>query len=181
MVTCIQGVVNVFWSSGILRIHKIRHFYPDYQRQLNISQLPRQIFTLLFLLKTMVNIYFFKFLPQLFYCINLLINLLGISVVNPQLKLTSLIQKFTWGVMNSSKNVFPAGLNVDPRTGSLVLNSRTGFVQFYDIHTKNLLYNVSFHISFVLLNSKMIINAIINVIIINIIAIDFNFYNCRLI
>lgn len=67
----------------------------------------------------------------------------GISVVNPQLKLTSVIQRFTWGVVSSSKSLFTAGLIVDPRTGSLVLNSRTGFVQFYDIHTKNLLYNVN--------------------------------------
>ncbi|XP_033232110.1 WD repeat-containing protein 75 [Belonocnema kinseyi] len=67
----------------------------------------------------------------------------GISVVNPQLKFTSVIQKFTWGVVSSDKNLFPAGLIVDPRTGSLVLNSRTGFVQFYDIPTKSLLYNVN--------------------------------------
>ena len=70
-------------------------------------------------------------------------NFLGISIVNPQLKLVSVIQKFTWGVVTSSKNLFPAGLIRDPRTGSLVLNSRTGFIQFYDIPTKKLLYNVS--------------------------------------
>ncbi|KYN04804.1 WD repeat-containing protein 75 [Cyphomyrmex costatus] len=67
----------------------------------------------------------------------------GIVIVNPQRKLTSVIQNFTWGVTSSSKDLFPAGLIVDPRTGSLVLNSRTGHVQFYDIHTKNLLYNIN--------------------------------------
>lgn len=63
--------------------------------------------------------------------------------MNPQKKLTSVIQHFTWNVASSSKDLFPAGLIVDPRTDSLVLNSRTGHVQFYNTHTKNLLYNVS--------------------------------------
>ncbi|XP_071651739.1 WD repeat-containing protein 75 isoform X1 [Temnothorax longispinosus] len=67
----------------------------------------------------------------------------GIVIVNPQRKLTSVIQNFTWGVASSSKDLFPAGLIVDPRTGSLVLNSRTGHVQFYNTHTKNLLYNIN--------------------------------------
>lgn len=72
-----------------------------------------------------------------------LIKIVGIVVVNPQKKLTSVIQNFTWGVALSSQDLFPAGLIVDPRTGCLVLNSRTGHVQFYNTHTKNLLYNVS--------------------------------------
>ncbi|CAK9809581.1 WD repeat-containing protein 75 [Anthophora plagiata] len=67
----------------------------------------------------------------------------GIVVVNPQRKLTSVIQNFTWGVTLSSKDLFPAGLIVDPRTSCLVLNSRTGHVQFYNTHTKSLLYNIS--------------------------------------
>ncbi|XP_076285922.1 WD repeat-containing protein l(2)05287 [Lasioglossum baleicum] len=67
----------------------------------------------------------------------------GIVVVNPQRKLTSVIQNFTWGVALSSQDLFPAGLIVDPRTGSLVLNSRTGHVQFYNTHTKSLLYNIN--------------------------------------
>lgn len=57
--------------------------------------------------------------------------------------MTSVIQNFTWGVSLSSKDLFPAGLIVDPRTNCLVLNSRTGHVQFYNTHTKSLLYNVS--------------------------------------
>ncbi|KOX68688.1 WD repeat-containing protein 75 [Melipona quadrifasciata] len=67
----------------------------------------------------------------------------GIVVVNPQSKLTSVIQNFTWGVALSSKNLFPAGLVIDPRTNCLVLNSRTGHVQFYNTHTKSLLYNIN--------------------------------------
>ncbi|XP_053988404.1 WD repeat-containing protein 75 [Hylaeus anthracinus] len=67
----------------------------------------------------------------------------GIVVVNPQKKLTSVIQNFTWGVALSSQELFPAGLVVDPRTNCLVLNSRTGHVQFYNTHTKSLLYNVN--------------------------------------
>lgn len=57
--------------------------------------------------------------------------------------MTSVIQNFTWGVSLSSKDLFHAGLIVDPRTNCLVLNSRTGHVQFYNTHTKSLLYNVS--------------------------------------
>ncbi|XP_076755512.1 WD repeat-containing protein l(2)05287 [Xylocopa sonorina] len=67
----------------------------------------------------------------------------GIVVVNPQRKLTSVIQNFTWGVTLSSKDLFPAGLIVDPRTNCLVLNSRTGHVQFYNTHKKSLLYNIN--------------------------------------
>lgn len=51
----------------------------------------------------------------------------GIVIVNPQRKLTSVIQNFTWGVASSSKDLFPVGLIVDPKTDSLVLNSRTGY------------------------------------------------------
>ncbi|XP_032679109.1 WD repeat-containing protein 75 isoform X2 [Odontomachus brunneus] len=66
----------------------------------------------------------------------------GILIVSPQKKVTAVIQSFTWGVAPFCKDLFPAGLVVDPRTGSLVLNSRTGHVQFYNTHTKNLLYNI---------------------------------------
>ncbi|XP_034952494.1 WD repeat-containing protein 75 [Chelonus insularis] len=66
----------------------------------------------------------------------------GIIVVDPQKKLTAVIQNFTWGVSTAQKDLFPAGLTLDPRTGSLVLNSRTGHVQFFDVRTKSLLYNI---------------------------------------
>lgn len=67
----------------------------------------------------------------------------GILIVDPQKKITSVIQNFTWGVAASTKDLFPAGLTVDPRTDCLVLNSRTGHVQFFNTRTKSLLYNVS--------------------------------------
>ncbi|XP_046621539.1 WD repeat-containing protein 75 [Neodiprion virginianus] len=67
----------------------------------------------------------------------------GIIVINPQKQIISVIQNFTWGVVGARKNLFPAGLIVDPRTNCLVLNSRTGHVQFYNTHTKSLLYNIN--------------------------------------
>lgn len=85
----------------------------------------------------------FTITKNLFNCILLICFATGIIIVNPQKKLTSVIQHFTWGGVLSSKDLFPAGLVVDPRTGSLVLNSRTGHVQFYNTHTKTLMYNVS--------------------------------------
>lgn len=66
----------------------------------------------------------------------------GIVIINPQKSIVSVIQNFTWGVAVSRKNLFPAGLIVDPRTNCLVLNSRTGHMQFYNTYTKSLLYNV---------------------------------------
>ncbi|XP_014214373.1 WD repeat-containing protein 75 [Copidosoma floridanum] len=67
----------------------------------------------------------------------------GITIVNSEKKLIAVIQNFTWGVSSSSKGPFPAGLHVDPRTNSLVLNSRTGHIQFFNTHTKSLLYNMN--------------------------------------
>ncbi|XP_074094761.1 WD repeat-containing protein l(2)05287 [Cotesia typhae] len=81
----------------------------------------------------------------------------GIIVVNPQRKLTAVIQNFTWGVGVSQKDLFPAGLTLDPRTGSLVLNSRTGHVQFFDPKTKSLLYNINITAQNLLSQSRSII------------------------
>lgn len=68
---------------------------------------------------------------------------LGITIVNSQKKISAVIQNFTRGAASPTKSLFPAGVAVDPRTNSLVLNSRTGHIQFYNTHTKSLLYNVS--------------------------------------
>ncbi|XP_001602638.1 WD repeat-containing protein 75 [Nasonia vitripennis] len=65
----------------------------------------------------------------------------GILIVDAQNKLTAVIQNFTMGITSNPKSLFPAGLAVDPRTNSLVLNGRTGHVQFFNTHTKSLLYN----------------------------------------
>ncbi|MPC86372.1 hypothetical protein E2C01_081198 [Portunus trituberculatus] len=42
-----------------------------------------------------------------------------------------------------SENSFPAGLTYDPHTRSLLLNGRTGHVQFYDPHHSHQLHHVS--------------------------------------
>nr|CAD7408368.1 unnamed protein product [Timema poppensis] len=68
----------------------------------------------------------------------------GIRVVDSHLKTVSIIQHFTWcgeGEPNN-KTWFPAGLNLDPRTKSMVLNGRVGHIQFFNPNTSSLLYNV---------------------------------------
>lgn len=67
----------------------------------------------------------------------------GIQIVDPQLKLISVIQHFTWQVeVKHGLPLFPAGISVDPRTKALVMNGRTGHIQFYSPHTGTLLYNL---------------------------------------
>ncbi|KAG0711655.1 WD repeat-containing protein 75 [Chionoecetes opilio] len=46
-----------------------------------------------------------------------------------------------------SKNSFPAGLTYDPCTRSLILNGRTGHVQFYDPHHSRQLYHLDITMS----------------------------------
>ena len=54
------------------------------------------------------------------------------------------LQEFTYIVDDkTSESKFPVGLRFNPRSNSLVLNGRTGHLQFYSTYTKNLLYNVS--------------------------------------
>lgn len=68
----------------------------------------------------------------------------GIQLVNPQRKISRSIQYFSWGVQSAGDDLplFPAGINFDRRTHSLVLNSRAGHIQFYDPRTQSLLYNL---------------------------------------
>lgn len=68
----------------------------------------------------------------------------GIQLVDPQRKITKTIQYFSWGVQSAGVGLplFPAGLNLDQKTHSLVLNSRAGHIQFYDPRTHSLLYNL---------------------------------------
>lgn len=66
----------------------------------------------------------------------------AIQLIDPQRKITKTIQYFSWGVQSGDGPLFPAGLNHDRRTHSLVLNSRTGHIQFYDPSTHSLLYNL---------------------------------------
>lgn len=67
----------------------------------------------------------------------------GIQIVDPQLKLISVIQHFTWQVeAKHGLPLFPAGITVDPRTKAMVMNGRTGHIQFYSPRTTTLLYNL---------------------------------------
>lgn len=61
--------------------------------------------------------------------------------MNSQRQIVSTIQNFTWSYDDSIEQ-FSAGLVFDPLTNSLVLNSRTGHIQFFNTANKNLLYNV---------------------------------------
>jgi hypothetical protein len=68
----------------------------------------------------------------------------GIQIVDPQLKLMSVIQHITWHVeAKHGLPLFPAGISVDPCTKAMVMNGRTGHIQFYSPRTTTLLYNVS--------------------------------------
>jgi NET1-associated nuclear protein 1 (U3 small nucleolar RNA-associated protein 17) len=68
----------------------------------------------------------------------------GIQIIDPQLKLISVIQHFTWHVeAKHGLPLFPAGITVDPCTKAMVMNGRTGHIQFYSPRTTTLLYNVS--------------------------------------
>lgn len=67
----------------------------------------------------------------------------GIQIVDAQLKPVGVIQHFTWQVeAKQGLPVFPAGISVDPRTKGMVMNGRTGHIQFYSPRTRTLLYNL---------------------------------------
>lgn len=69
----------------------------------------------------------------------------AIQFFDAQLNLLSMIQNFTWMPNDyTGVNPFPVGLQVNPRTQSIVLNGRSGHLQFFSTHTNSLLYNVSF-------------------------------------
>ena len=43
----------------------------------------------------------------------------------------------------SAQCLMPAGMVIDPRTTSLVMNGKPGHIQFYSLHNDKQLYNVS--------------------------------------
>lgn len=73
----------------------------------------------------------------------------AIHFFDAQLNQLSMIQNFTWMPKDyTGVNPFPVGLQVNPRTQSIVLNGRSGHLQFFSTHTNSLLYNVSFFFFF---------------------------------
>ncbi|KAH8374219.1 hypothetical protein KR200_004982 [Drosophila serrata] len=55
----------------------------------------------------------------------------------------STVQHFTYEVKDKTgMSKFPLGLCLNPRTNTLVLNGRSGHLQFYSAYTKNMLYNL---------------------------------------
>ncbi|KAH8248641.1 hypothetical protein KR032_001710 [Drosophila birchii] len=55
----------------------------------------------------------------------------------------STVQHFTYEVPDKTgRSKFPLGLCLNPRTNTLVLNGRSGHLQFYSAYTKNMLYNL---------------------------------------
>lgn len=68
----------------------------------------------------------------------------GVQIIGTEKKVYENIQEFTYIADDKTgRDKFPVGLHLDPRTNSMVLNGRTGCLQFYNTYTKTLLYNVS--------------------------------------
>ena len=65
--------------------------------------------------------------------------------MGPQHQTNCVLQSFTFVAdQKTGLDKYPIGLQLNPRTNSLVLNGRIGHLQFYSTYTKSLLYNVSF-------------------------------------
>lgn len=67
----------------------------------------------------------------------------AIRIYSPNKQQLSVIQHFTrLNYDATGRQNFPVGLRINPRTSSLVLNGREGYLQFFSTHTRNLLYNI---------------------------------------
>lgn len=53
------------------------------------------------------------------------------------------VQGLTRDYLSYGKNVYPTGVNFEPKTGALVTNGLPGHLQFYSVTQDQLLYNVS--------------------------------------
>lgn len=68
----------------------------------------------------------------------------GIQLADAQNRVSCVIQKLTWGVApEAGFPLFPAGMSWDPRSRSIILNGRPGYLQFFNADDNKLLYNVS--------------------------------------
>lgn len=71
----------------------------------------------------------------------------GVQIIGTEKKVYENLQEFTYIADDKTgKDKFPVGLLLNPRTNTVVLNGRTGCLQFYNTHTKTLLYNVRMNI-----------------------------------
>lgn len=67
----------------------------------------------------------------------------GVQIIGTEKKVYDSLQELTYIADDKTgKDKFPVGLRFNPRTNTMVLNGRTGCLQFYNTYTKTLLYNV---------------------------------------
>lgn len=67
----------------------------------------------------------------------------GIQILGVDLKTKCVIQNFAYANKDKTeKEMYPVGLRINPRKQALVLNGRTGHLQFFSAYTKTLMYSL---------------------------------------